>query len=155
MFRLLQHLVLFLVQATLIHCCAFSQTALADSLIRLLPKVENEAKRMSLNFDISNNLLGYDKLKAELYLEAGYKLAKASNNADYIAYYFREKGGLLFELAKYNEAVSYYDSGLIAYNRLIDKETDITKQKKYKYGKIDCLIGKGLLAAKLYHYNES
>ncbi|RYF99530.1 MAG: sensor histidine kinase [Chitinophagaceae bacterium] len=71
------------------------------------------------------------------------------------AYYYKRKGELLFDLAKYVESNHYFDSSITLYDRLLSDVKDPGKRQTYTSGKVDCLIGKGLLAAKAYNYTRS
>ena len=134
----------------------FSQNKIIDSLLLLLQNTRQDSTKINLNYKLAEQLTGYDVKRSDKYLEEGYKLAKARNDSYYIAYYFLNKGESLFDLAKYNEANSYFDSAIVLFDRLINsKEKDPTKIVTYKFAKTDCLTGKGLLAAKLYRYQES
>ncbi|MGZ8557384.1 MAG: tetratricopeptide repeat-containing sensor histidine kinase [Chitinophagaceae bacterium] len=134
----------------------FSQHKIIDSLLLLLQNARLDSTKINLNYKLAEQLTGYDLKRSDKYLEEGYKLAKARNDSYSIAYYFLNKGEILFDLAKYNEANSYFDSAIVLFDDLINsKEKDRTKIVTYKFAKTDCLTGKGLLAAKLYHYQES
>jgi tetratricopeptide (TPR) repeat protein len=109
-----------------------------------------------VNYKLAEQLTGYDVARAENYLEEGYTLAKAGNEVHYIAYYFLNKGELLFDLAKYSRSNAYFDSAIALFDGLINsKEQNPAKIEMYKFAKTDCFIGKGLLSAKLYRYQES
>ncbi|MGZ8516844.1 MAG: tetratricopeptide repeat protein, partial [Chitinophagaceae bacterium] len=134
----------------------FPQTKYIDSLLLVLQNVRQDTVKMQLNYKLAEQMAGYDLTRAEQYLEEGYRLAKAGNNAYYTASYFVNKGELLFELSKYPQANLYFDSAIVLFDRLISSaEKDEAKITTYKLAKTDCLIGKGLLAAKLYRYQES
>ncbi|MGZ8523416.1 MAG: ATP-binding protein [Chitinophagaceae bacterium] len=134
----------------------FPQTKYIDSLLLVLQNVRQDTVKMQLNYKLAEQMAGYDLTRAEQYLEEGYRLAKAGNNAYYTASYFVNKGELLFELSKYPQANLYFDSAIVLFDRLISSaEKDEAKIISYKLAKTDCLIGKGLLAAKLYRYQES
>jgi len=63
---------------------------------------------------------------------------------------------LLFDLARYPQSNLCFDSAIVLLNGLINSgELEPAKITTYKLAKTDCLIGKGLLAAKLYRYQES
>ena len=135
---------------------ASAQTTSTDSLLLLLQNARHDTTKIILNYKVAEQLGGYDVPGADKHLEAGYTLAKAGRNNYYIAYYFRIKGGLLYDMAKYNESRLYYDSAIVLYNELINSgEQDAKQTALCKLGKTDCLTGKGLLAAKLYNYQES
>ena len=134
----------------------YSQDKIIDSLLLLLQNAQYDSTRINLNFMLSKQLTGYDIVRADHHLEAGYQLAKIKNDTYYTAYYFQNKGGLLFDMAKYDAAGKHFDSAIALYNTLINSsKQDAKRQETYKFAKTDCLTGKGLLAAKLYHYQES
>jgi two-component system, NarL family, sensor kinase len=134
----------------------FSQTKSIDSLLLLLKNVREDTTAIRLNYELSAELGNYDIQQADKYLEDGYALAKKINNKYYRAWYYKTKGGFLFDMTKYNESLAQFDSGIALYNELINTERkNESRLKIYKFGKTDCLLGKGLLAAKLYNYNES
>ena len=134
----------------------FSQHRIIDSLLLLLQNAGQDSTKIRLNYKLAEKLSDYDIKRSERYLEEGFKLAKAKNDNYYIAYYFLNKGELLFNQVKYPESNSSFDSAIVLFNVLINSgEKDPAKNKLYKFAKTDCLIGKGLLAAKLYHYHES
>jgi two-component system NarL family sensor kinase len=134
----------------------FSQNKIIDSLLGLLRNERRDTVKISLNYKLAEQLAGYDVAKSEKYLEAGYTLSKAGNDSYNIANYFLHGGEILFDLAKYPEANSQFDTAIVLFNRLINSgEKDPSKIIAYKFGKVDCLTGKGLLASKLYRYQES
>jgi len=133
----------------------FSQTAYIDSLQRQLRNAKHDSTSMQLNFELSKLVDSYDINKAQQYLKDGYALAKKLNDRYYIAHYYMRRGALLFDLARYDTAAVCFDSSIVLYNNLINKTADENKRQAYILGKTDCLIGKGLLSAKLYNYHES
>jgi two-component system, NarL family, sensor kinase len=135
---------------------AFAQTKAIDSLRSLLQNVQQDTAKIKLNYQLAQQLSGNDVSMAVKYLEAGYALAKATSEKYYMAKYFLKKGDLLFDLAKYTESLAYYDSAIVLYNGLITFAKPASMQSEtYKFEKTDCLIGKCLSSAKLYHYQES
>ena len=133
-----------------------AQTKAIDSLLKLLQNTRDDTIKIILNYKVAEQLEGYDVTKASQHLEAGNVLAKATGNHYYIAYYLQIKGGLFFDKARYNESGRYYDSAIALYNGLMDAgKQDAGKKTAYLFGKTDCLIGKGLLAAKIYKYQQS
>ena len=154
--QVFRRLIVFFWMILSIYSYASAQTAAIDSLLRLLQNARNDTTTIILHYKIAKQLEGYNVAKADKHLEAGYALAKTKKEAYQIAYYFQNKGGLLFDMTKYNESSLYYDSAILLYNQLINSERqDEKKITLYKFGKADCLTGKGLLAAKLYNYQES
>jgi two-component system NarL family sensor kinase len=134
----------------------FGQNKTIDSLLRILQNARHDSTKIHLNYQLAELVSSYDISGADKYLEAGYTLAKTRNNKYYTAYYFRKKGDLLFDMAKYNESEACFDSAIVLYNSLINSEKqDAGQLETYKIDKTDCLTGKGLLAAKVYHYQES
>lgn len=134
----------------------FSQNKIIDSLLLVLQNARQDTAKINLNYKLAQQLAGYDVAKAERHLEEGYKLAEAGNDTYYLGNYFLNKGELLFDVAKYSQARSYFDSALVLFDGLISSgEKDPVKIVSYKFAKTDCLTNKGLLAAKLYHYQES
>ena len=94
--------------------------------------------------------------KAIKYAEAGHAIAKNVDNDYYKAYYYKVKGECLFDVAKYPEAQLYEDTATLLFDRLIKSAGQDSKAvAKYKLAKADCLIVKGLVAAKQYRYHES
>ena len=154
--QVFRRLIVFFWMILSIYSYASAQTAAIDSLLRLLQNARNDTTTIILHYKIAKQLEGYNVAKADTHLEAGYALAKEKKETYQIAYYFQNKGGLLFDMTKYNESSLYYDSAILLYNQLINsKQQDEKKITLYKFGKADCLTGKGLLAAKLYNYQES
>ncbi len=134
----------------------FSQNKIIDSLLLLLKNARQDTVKINLNYQLAEQLSGYDVARAEKYLAEGYELAKTGKDAYNIANYYLHRGEILFDLAKYPGANSYFDSAIILFDRLINSgEKDPAKIMAYQFGKTDCLTGKGLLASKLYHYQES
>ena len=134
----------------------FPQSKYIDSLLLVLQNARQDSVKMHLNYKLAEQLSAYDVTRAEQHLEEGYKLAKAGNNAYYIAWYFLNRGELLFDLSKYPQANLCFDSAIVLFDGLINSAVhDPVKMTTYKLAKTDCLIGKGLLAAKLYRYQES
>jgi signal transduction histidine kinase len=134
----------------------FSQNKTIDSLLRFLQNARHDTTKMHLNYQVAEQLSSYDIPGADKYLEAGYALAKAVNNKYYTAYYFQNKGDLLFDMAKYDESRAHFDSAIVLYNSLINSvKPGASLIETYKFNRTECLTGKGLLAAKLYHYQES
>jgi len=126
-----------------------------DSLTQLLKNATADTIRMDLHFSLYLKLTDYDLDRAKYHLEEAYKLAKIKDSQYYTAYYLMSKGGLYFDMAKYNESRRSYDSSLLLYDLLLKSATTPEQIKKYKLGKADGLIGKGLLSAKLYFFQES
>ena len=90
------------------------------------------------------------------HVEAGHAFARNLDNDYYNAYYYEIKAECLLDLATYSEAQLYHDSAIVLYDRLIKLAIDDPKaEAKYKLGKTNFLIGKGLVAAKQYRYHES
>ena len=134
---------------------ASAQTIVLDSLLGLLQTSKNDSEKIYLNYRIGEHLTGYDGTKADKYFEAGFNLAKTKEDTYNIAYYFQHKGESLFDKAKYRESSMYYDSAIALYDGLLNSEKETNRSEIYKYGRIDCLTGKGLLSAKLYQYQQS
>ena len=108
-----------------------------------------------LNFQLAEKLRGYDLDRAMKHVEAGHAFAKNVDNDYYNAYYSEIKAECLFDRANYSEAQLYHDWQML-YDRLIKSAIDDPKaDAKYTLGKTNCLIGKGLVAAKQYRYHES
>ena len=140
----------------LIFCTnASAQTTGIDSLLHLLKTAKNDSEKISLNYQIQEQLNEFDITDTDKYLEAGYILAKAKKDTYNIAYYFQHKGDWLFDMARYNKSAVCFDSAIALYDGLIHSEKDAKKLETYKYGRIDCLTGKGLLLSKIYQYQES
>ena len=97
----------------------FSQDKTIDSLQGLLQNAQHDTTKISLNYQLSEQLAGYDLARADQYLEAGYKLAKSTNNTYYIAQYFLNKGKLLFDKAMYRECGPLFDSAFALFNGLL------------------------------------
>jgi signal transduction histidine kinase len=134
----------------------FSQTKMIDSLSLLLQHARHDTTKIRLNFKLAEQLESYDVTRSNNHLEEGYKLAKIRNNKYYTAYYFHNKGELLFDMAQYNESGIHFDSAIVLYTILINSAGQDRKGLEiYKFGKTDCLTGKGLLSAKLYNYQQS
>jgi two-component system, NarL family, sensor kinase len=143
--------------AAMFSCYLFTsaQTPAIDSMIRLLENARHDTTKIDLNYQLAVKLNMYDLVKADQYLEAGYAIAKKLNHAYYVAYYFTNKGGLLFDMAKYSDARVFFDSAIVLYDALLAEEKDPYWIAVYKYGKADSWLGKGLLSAKVYLYQES
>ena len=140
----------------LFYSTACTQTTAIRSLLKLLKNAQHDTTKIILNYKLAEHLEGYDVTGAEKHLEAGYTLAKAGRNSYFIADYFRIKGGLLYDMAKYRESGLCYDSAITFYHGLINAGMqDEKKIQSCESGKADCLIGKGLIAAKIYKYQES
>ncbi len=134
----------------------FSQDKIIDSLLLLLQNAREDSTKINLNYKLAEQLTGYNLTKSEKHLEEGYKLAKERKDKYYIAYYFLARGELLFDQAKYPESNLCFDSAIVLFDGLINSgEKDPAKIATYKFAKTECLTSKGLLAAKLYHYQES
>jgi len=134
----------------------FAQNKTIDSLLQVLQKTQNDSARIKLNYKLAEQLAGYDVTRAEKHLDEGYRLAKAKNDTYFIGFYFLSKGELLFDLAKYPGSKSCFDSALVLFDGLINSgEKNPVKIDAYKFAKTNCLTNKGLLAAKLYRYQES
>src|SRR5687767_14692273 len=134
----------------------FPQNKIIDSLLLTLKNTRQDTLKINLNYKLAEQLAGYDVTKAGKHLEEGYRLAKEKNNTYYIANYFSNKAELLFDLAKYSESNVYFDSAIVLFDGLISSAgKDAAKISTYTLAKTDCLTGKGLLAAKLYRYQES
>ena len=136
--------------------CLTAQLTAIDSLLRALKTSQQDSAKIMLNYKLAEQLNQYDRTTADRYLEAGYSMAKASRHIYYIAYFFKIKGGLLFDRGKYNDSGLYFDSAIVSYSELIQAaKQDAKKKEACLYYKTDCLIGKGLIAAKLYNYQQS
>jgi two-component system NarL family sensor kinase len=133
----------------------YAQNKNIDSLTQLLKNATVDTTRMDLHFSLYIELTDYDLDRAKYHLEEAYKLAKTRNSEYYTAYYFMSKGGLYFDMAKYNESRRSFDSSLLLYDHLLKSATTPEQIKRYKLARADCLIGKGLLSAKLYYFQES
>jgi two-component system NarL family sensor kinase len=135
---------------------ALAQTKTIDSLGRLLQNTRQDTSRIKLNYQLAEQYSGKDAAATSRYLETGYALAKVTGNKYYSAKYFLKAGDLLFDRAKYIESLLYYDSAIALYNGLINAVRAAPDQlDMYQFEKTDCLIGKALSSAKLYHYEES
>jgi two-component system, NarL family, sensor kinase len=133
-----------------------AQTKTIDSLKGLLQNEKQDTNRIKLNYLLAEKLTGYDVIAAGTYLEAGYAVAKSDGNKYYSAKYFFKKADLIFDNAKYTTAILYYDSAIVLYNEVMNEETEIfATVEKYQLEKTNCLIGKALVSAKLYHFQES
>ena len=137
-------------------CPALAQTRIIDSLGNLLKIARQDTVRIKLSYQLAGQLSRTNATAAAKYLEAGYTLAKAANDKYYTAKYFLNKGDLLFVMAKYRESLLYHDSALVLYNGLITSAVPAPERlETYQFEKTDCLIGKALSSAKLYHYLQS
>ena len=134
----------------------FSQNKTIDSLNSLLKNARQDTVKIILNYQLAEQLNKNDATAATKYLEAGYALAKNTGDKYYTAKYFLQTGDLLFNRAIYAESIMYFDTAMILYNELINSGTpSLAKFNIYTFEKTDCLIGKALSSAKLYHYQES
>jgi len=134
----------------------FSQNKIIDSLLLVLQNAREDTVKISLHYKLAGQLAGYDVARADKHLEEGYQLARAGNDIYYTGYYWLNKGELLFDLAKYAASKLYFDSAIAVFDGLINSgEQNQVKRTAYKFAKTDCLTNKGLLAAKLYRYQES
>ncbi len=135
---------------------ALAQTKTIDSLSSLLQKAQEDTTRIKLNYQLAEQFSGKDANATYRYLEAGYALAKTTGSKYYPAKYFLKTGDLLFDKAKYTASLLYYDSAIALYNGLINSAPPASAQFEiYQFEKTDCLTGKALSSAKLYHYQES
>jgi two-component system NarL family sensor kinase len=135
--------------------CVSAQSKSIDSLLQLLQNNKQDSGRIYIYYTLARHLLGYDLSASGDYLEKGYALAKEKNDAYGIARYFLGKGSLLFDQSKYRDAATYYDTSLALYEHLKKFENNPVKLEQFAYDKTDCLIGRGLVSAKLYQYQES
>ena len=134
----------------------WSQTKIIDSLLIALQNARHDTTKISLNFQLANILSGYDLDRAMRHVEAGHAIGKNLDIDYYKAYYFKIKGECLFDKANYSVANLYHDSAMVLFDRLIMSAGDDSKAvAKFKLAKADCLISKGLVAAKQYRYHES
>jgi signal transduction histidine kinase len=135
---------------------ALAQTKTIDSLSNLLQNARQDTTRIKLNYQLAEQLSGKDSTAIFKYLKAGYVLAKTSGNKYYTAKYYLKYGDLLFDRAKYIESLAYYDSAMVLVKELLNSVKPTSAQLEiYLLEKTDCLIGKALSSAKLYHYQES
>jgi two-component system, NarL family, sensor kinase len=133
-----------------------AQTKTIDSLMHLQKNARQDTEKIMLNYKLAEQLSTNDATAAGKYLDAGYTLAKKMGDKYYIARYYFKKGDLFFDIAKYTESLSYYDSAIAIYNTLITvAKTPSPQVEKYLYEKTDCLIGKALASAKLFRFQES
>jgi two-component system, NarL family, sensor kinase len=134
----------------------FCQSQTIDSLLQLLRDARHDSTRIILNYQLADQVSGYDISMAEKYLQAGYALAKPFGDDYYTAYYLLTKAELLFDMVKYDEAGACFDSAMLMYDILINSSAQHKKKlQTYKLDRVQCLIGKGLLAARQYNYHES
>jgi two-component system NarL family sensor kinase len=132
-----------------------SQSTGIDSLTNLLQIAQHDSTKISLHFQLYVILSDYDLARADGHLESAFKLVKKGNDKRYVAYYYSSKGGVLFDLAKYDESRANYDTALALYNELIISSKNTTHLNYNKLARADCLSGLGLLSAKLYYFQES
>ena len=132
-----------------------AQNKKIDSLLQRLEAAEQDTTKMKLHYSLYYALNGYDKEKAKEHLEAGYVLARKTNDKRREAYFFKEMGGLLFDLAKYEESRSSYDTAITLYEELMRLSKNEEELNKHKLATVDCLTGLGLLSAKLFYFQES
>ena len=62
---------------------------------------------------------------------------------------------MLFDLAKYDESKVHFDTALVLYNELITSSKNASQLNYNKLSRATCLVGLGLLSAKLYYFQES
>ena len=98
---------------------SYAQNKTIDSLLRQLETAQLDTTKLKLHYSLYYALNGYDKEKAKEHLEAGYVLARKTNDKRREAYFFKEMGGLLFDLAKYEQSRSSYDSAITLYEELM------------------------------------
>jgi signal transduction histidine kinase len=135
---------------------AQAQTKTIDSLSNLLQNTQQVTARITLNYQLAEQLSNNDAAAAGKYLEAGYALAKTTSDKYYSAKYYLKKGDLLYDMARYAVSLLYYDSAIVLYNGLITSAKSASAEvETYQFEKTDCLIGKALSSAKLYHFQES
>ncbi|HMG90240.1 MAG TPA: sensor histidine kinase [Chryseolinea sp.] len=133
----------------------FAQSNSIDSLSKLLQVAQHDSTRIDLHFQLYVILSDYDLSRADDNLETAFKLIKKENDKPNAAYYYSSKGGVLFDLAKYDESKAYYDTALVLYNELITSSKNPSELNYNKLARADCLSGLGLLSAKLYYFQES
>lgn len=144
--------------AAILLLCPFvlvAQNRKIDSLFLLLRHSRSDSHKVSLHNSLYYELESYDVTKANSHLDSAYSIAKKWNSKPNAAYYFAGKGGLYFEMAKYNEALRFYDTALQLYTELAEVANDTSGRNDYMISKADCFIGRGLLSAKLYYFQES
>ena len=133
-----------------------AQNKKIDSLLSLLEHSPSDSQKVDLHFRLYSEVESYDVTKANAHLDAAYAIAKEWNSKSHTAYYFLGKGGLFFEMAKYDEALPFFDTAMALYTDVVaSKITDTIRYNDYIVGKAECLIGKGLLSAKQYYFQES
>jgi len=133
----------------------YSQSNSIDSLSKLLQIAQHDSTKIDLHFQLYVILSDYDLARADDHLESAFKLIKKDNNKPNAAYYFSSKGGVLFDLAKYDESKAHYDTALALYDELITSSKNPSQLNYNKLSRADCLNGLGLLSAKLYYFQES
>lgn len=132
----------------------WAQKATIDSLRNLLNQhTKQDTTWIKLNYQLAKELSGHDSAAAISFLEAGYTLAKTIHSKYFTAKYYQVRADILYDRADYTRSGNSYDSAILLYTELITSSNAATSI--YQLGKADCLTGKGLLAAKVYKFQES
>ena len=135
---------------------ASAQSPAIDSLLKLISHAGHDSSKVLLHLKLAGILRAYDAERAMKHVDAADAILKNLDNDYYKAYYAKTKCECLFGMAKYAEVHLYADTAIMLYDRLINaEEDDPSLVAKYKFAKADCLISKGLVAAKQYRYHES
>jgi tetratricopeptide (TPR) repeat protein len=144
----------FVMACLLLSSKLYSQSNSIDSLSRLLQIAVNDSAKIRLHFKLFVILSDYDLQQADSHLESAFKLLKNDDKPN-AAYYFCSKGGILFDLAKYDQSKIAFDTALALYDELVKSSKNSQDLNYNKLERSNCLNGLGLLSAKLYYFQES
>ncbi len=132
------------------------QSSAIDSLQHLLQQATADTDKIALNYSLENMLSGYDLSKASVYLENGYRLAKAVQSRYYVVKYHHIRATLLTSQSQYDEALAACDTAIAGSEQLIHaKKVNRYTVERCRADIAQTLVTKGLICAKQYKYNES
>jgi two-component system NarL family sensor kinase len=127
----------------------FSQDKIIDSLKKKLEAATHDSSRWDLFFRLAKAYYGYDTAISDLNIKQGYAIVKKMSDDFALARYYDVKFSYAFGSSNYAAALSYIDSAIYLYDKIIESDQSAERKRKAKFAVAGCGSDKGIVYNKL------